>query len=96
MLGSLVRRGPGVRSRWCAADRTGVGVQLGPEAWTWAVPEKPPLLVITSEQFNEMLRDARPPTADDVSITSDGERLDSKEKVLAFCQRLAAERAQAG
>ncbi len=30
----------------------------------------------------------RPPT--------DGERLDTKEKVLAFCERLAAERAEPG
>ncbi len=51
--------------------------------------------VMTGEEFNELLRDAPRPTADDVSITADGERLDSKEKVLAFCERLAAERAQA-
>ncbi len=60
------------------------------------VPEKPPLRVMTSEEFNELLRDAPPPTADDVSITADGERLDTKEKVLGFCERLAAERASAG
>lgn len=54
------------------------------------------LRVMTGEEFNDMLRDAPPPTADDVSITADGERLDTKEKVLAFCERLAAERAQAG
>jgi len=50
---------------------------------------------MTSMEFNELLRDAPPPTADDVSITSDGRRLDTKEKVLAFCAELAAERAQA-
>ncbi|MBV6510073.1 MAG: hypothetical protein JJLCMIEE_03193 [Acidimicrobiales bacterium] len=47
-----------------------------------------------SGEFNELLREAPPPTVDDVSITADGERLDTKEKVLAFCERLAAERAQ--
>ncbi len=57
--------------------------------------ERPPLRVMTADEFNELLRDAPPPTADDVSITADGERLDTKEKVLAFCERLAAERAQA-
>jgi hypothetical protein len=39
---------------------------------------------LTREEFNEMLRDAPGPTADDVSITSDGRRLDSKEAVIAF------------
>ena len=36
---------------------------------------------------------ARPRSADDVSITSDGRRLDTKEKVLAFLEELARERA---
>ena len=36
---------------------------------------------------------AHPRTADDVSITSDGRRLDSKEKVLEFLKELARERA---
>lgn len=55
--------------------------------------EQAPLRVMTSDEFNELRRDAPPATADDVSITADGERLDTKEKVLAFCERLAAERA---
>ncbi len=58
--------------------------------------ERAPLRVMTSDEFNELLSDAPPPTADDVSITVDGERLDTKEKVLAFCERLAAERAEPG
>jgi len=36
---------------------------------------------------------ARPRSADDVSITSDGRRLDTKEKVLEFLEALARERA---
>jgi len=36
---------------------------------------------------------ARPRSADDVSITSDGRRLDTKEKVLEFLEELARERA---
>jgi hypothetical protein len=35
----------------------------------------------------------RPPTSDDVSITMDGRRLDSKEKVLAFLAEIEADRA---
>ena len=59
------------------------------------MPEQRPLRVMTGDEYNDLLRDAPPPTVDDVSITTDGERLDTKEKVLAFCERLAAERAQA-
>jgi hypothetical protein len=47
---------------------------------------------MTGEEFNELLREAPAPTADDVSITTDGQRLDTKEKVLSFCAELAAER----
>jgi hypothetical protein len=36
---------------------------------------------------------ARQRGTDDVSISSDGTRLDSKEKVLAFLEELARERA---
>lgn len=35
----------------------------------------------------------RPRTADDVSITLDGRRLDTKEKVLAFLAEIEADRA---
>ena len=54
------------------------------------MPEQAPLRVMSSDEFNELLLDAPPPTADDVSMTADDERLDPKEKVLAFCERLAA------
>ena len=65
------------------------------ETYPVVVSEHLPLRVMTGDEFNDLLRDAPPPTADDVSITVDGERLDTKEKVLAFCERLAADRAQA-
>lgn len=39
-----------------------------------------------------MSRSLPPPTDDDVSITKDGRRLDSKEKVLAFLAELELER----
>jgi hypothetical protein len=55
---------------------------------------KPFLREMTAKEFNELLSDAPPPTPDDVPITKDGRRLDTKEKVLAFCEELAAERAQ--
>ena len=62
--------------------------------------DRPVERVLTRKGFNEMLRDAPPPTVDDVSITNDGRRLDSKEAVLElFAQldaELAAETAAAG
>lgn len=67
------------------------------EAVQWAAETAtgPPVIrILTREEFNEMLRDAPPPTPDDVSITHDGRRLDSKEAVLAFIAELDAERAQ--
>lgn len=53
---------------------------------------EPSMRVFTRREFNEMLRDAPPPTDDDVSITVDGRRLDSKEAVLAFIAELDAAR----
>jgi hypothetical protein len=55
------------------------------------VPDESFERVLTREEFNEMLRDAPPPTPDDVSITTDGRRLDSKEAVLKFFAELDAE-----
>jgi hypothetical protein len=46
---------------------------------------------LSREEFNEMFRGAPGPTDDDVSITGDGRRLDSKEAVIAFFAELAAE-----
>lgn len=40
----------------------------------------------------EALRGAPPRTSDEVSITMDGRRLDSKEKVLAFLAEIEADR----
>jgi len=37
-------------------------------------------------------RDCLPPTDDDVSITRDGRRLDTPEKVIAFLAKINAER----
>jgi hypothetical protein len=47
-------------------------------------------------EFEARLRAAGPPTDDDVSITTDGRRLDSKEAVLAWWAEVEAERAAAG
>ncbi|MFI5047289.1 MAG: hypothetical protein ACHQIG_09525 [Acidimicrobiia bacterium] len=57
--------------------------------------ERSPLRVLSREEFNDLVRDAPPPTDDDVPVTSDGRRLDTRDKVLAFCAELAAERAEA-
>jgi hypothetical protein len=45
-------------------------------------------LALTFAELADAVRNAPPPTADDVSITWDGRRLDSKEKVLAFLAEL--------
>lgn len=48
--------------------------------------------VVTFEELAEAVRSARSPTPDDVSITWDGRRLDSLEKVLSFLAELDAAR----
>lgn len=48
--------------------------------------------VLTFEELAEAVKIAPPPTADDVSITWDGRRLDSREKVLAFLAEIEAAR----
>lgn len=41
----------------------------------------------------EAIAGSDPPTDDDVSITIDGRRLDTPEKVIAFIEEINAERA---
>lgn len=43
---------------------------------------------MTSAQLDELLRDAEPSTADDVTITWDGRRLDTKEKLLDWLREI--------
>jgi hypothetical protein len=50
-------------------------------------------LPLTDDEFIERLRAGGPATADDVSITRDGRRLDSKEAVLAWLAEVEADRA---
>lgn len=40
--------------------------------------------MITAEEWFERMRDAAPPTDDDVTMLWDGRRLDSREKVLEW------------
>ena len=47
-------------------------------------------LTITRAELEERFRDLPPPTPDDVSITLDGRRLDSPEKVRQFLVEVAA------
>lgn len=56
---------------------------------------EPPAFVFTAGEFNARFRDAGPPTEDDVTITPDGRRLDTREAVLEFAAEVAAERAAA-
>lgn len=44
----------------------------------------PRVLPLSGDEFVARLRAAGPPTPDDVSITFDGRRLDSKEAILAW------------
>ncbi len=44
-------------------------------------------------EFNARFRDSPPPTPDDVTITPEGFRLDSKQAVLDFIALVDAERA---
>jgi hypothetical protein len=50
-------------------------------------------LPLTDDEFIERLRAAGPATDDDVSITRDWRRLDSKEAVLAWLAEVEADRA---
>ena len=45
------------------------------------------------DEFNALFAGLQPPTDDDVSITADGRRLDTPEKVVAFLEEINAERA---
>ncbi len=50
-------------------------------------------LPLSADEFVARVRAGEPPTADDVSITLDGRRLDSKEAVLAWLAEVEADRA---
>ena len=50
-------------------------------------------LPLSADEFLSRVRAGAPPTADDVSITVDGRRLDSKEAVLAWLAEVEADRA---
>lgn len=54
-----------------------------------AVSDK--VLPITVAELQAALDDAEPPTADDVSITLDGRRLDSKDAILQWWAEVEAE-----
>jgi hypothetical protein len=47
---------------------------------------------LTAEEFNDRLRDAPPPTDDDVGITWDGRRIDTVEKLVAFAAEIEQHR----
>lgn len=50
--------------------------------------------VVTVEELIERVRDAPPPSDDDVSILPDGRRLDSREAVLTWLAEVGAKRRQ--
>jgi len=50
------------------------------------------VLPLSAEEFAERVALAPPPTVDDVSITRDGRRLDSKDAVLAWVAEVEEDR----
>ncbi|MFV0309069.1 MAG: hypothetical protein ACK5OX_15145 [Desertimonas sp.] len=46
----------------------------------------------TREEWNRAVAAGSPPTADDVSITKDGRRLDTVQKIFAWVAEINAER----
>jgi hypothetical protein len=48
--------------------------------------------VVSGAEWVESVRHAGPSTPDDVSVTWDGRRLDTKDKVLAFLAEIEADR----
>jgi hypothetical protein len=51
------------------------------------------VLPVSADEFVARARAAGAPTGDDVSITRDGRRLDSKQAVLAWLAEVEADRA---
>ncbi len=50
-----------------------------------------PIVLSYSDWVEAVRESGRPPTSDDVSVTLDGRRLDTKEKVLAFLAEIEAD-----
>jgi hypothetical protein len=50
--------------------------------------------MVTAEEWFERMREAAPPTDDDVTTLWDGRRLDSREKVLEWLEEVEAKRAE--
>lgn len=48
--------------------------------------------VVSGAEWVESVRHAGPSTPDDVSVTWDGRRLDTKDKILAFLAEIEADR----
>ena len=48
---------------------------------------------MTAEEWFEGMRQARPPTPDDVTVLWDGRRLDSREAVMEWLAEVEAKRA---
>lgn len=57
-----------------------------------SMSDRPPTRVLTWEEWGEMTHGLRGSTDDDVSITKDGRRLDTAEKVIEFFAGLDTER----
>jgi hypothetical protein len=67
-------------------------------AGSWIEPSYPDGVaarpMVTAEEWFERMREAAPPTDDDVTTLWDGRRLDSREKVLEWLEEVEAKRAE--
>ena len=67
---------------------SGIALDVSP------VPASAAPAVLSGEEWVEKMKSALPPTNDDVTILSDGRRIDSKEKALAWIAEIAVEKAK--
>jgi len=65
---------------------SGIALDVSP------VPASAAPAVLSGEEWVEKMKEALPPTDDDVTILPDGTRIDSKEKALAWLADIEAER----
>ena len=95
-----VPTGSGCSRRAC--QQNSCSSTTGPTDWTrscgWreqVVCEMAVQPIISAEELAKALRDAPPPTPDDVTMLPGGRRIDSRASALAWLAELEAERATA-
>jgi hypothetical protein len=59
-----------------------------------AIPPGESFFGYTRTEWQDIMQQLRPPTSDDCTITGDGRRLDTKEKLLAYLDEVKEQRAR--